>query len=45
MPNYTVISGLRDCTTFFLRYLRNGTIFGKELLNIKCVLIMSTAVV
>jgi len=32
-----VICGLPGCTIFFPRYLANGTIFEKQLLNIKCV--------
>jgi len=31
------ICGLSSCTIFFPHYLRNGTIFEKMLLNIKCV--------
>jgi hypothetical protein len=36
-PYYIVICGLSGCTVFFPHYLINGTIFGKRLLNIKCV--------
>ena len=37
-----VICGLSGSTIFFPRYLINGTIFEKKLLNIKCVFIFST---
>jgi hypothetical protein len=38
-PNYVVICYLSDSTIFFFvpHYLINGRIFGKMLLNIKCV--------
>jgi len=32
-----VICDLPHCTIFFPQYLINGTIFGKNLTNIKCV--------
>ena len=35
---YIVICGLSGFTIFFAHYLINGTIFGKQLLNIKYVL-------
>jgi hypothetical protein len=36
-PYYIVTCGLSGCTIFFTHYLINCTIFGKMLLNIKCV--------
>jgi hypothetical protein len=36
-PYYIVICGLSGSTMFFPHYLINGAIFGKKLLNIKCV--------
>jgi hypothetical protein len=39
---HTVICGLSCCTIFFPHYLINGTILGKKLLNVKCVLIFGT---
>ena len=33
-PYYTVTCGLSDCSTSFLHYLKNETIFEKKLLNI-----------
>jgi hypothetical protein len=36
-PYYIVICGLSGFANFFSHYLINGTIFGKKLLNIKCV--------
>ena len=36
VPYYIVICGLSDCTTL-LHIVINGTIFGKTLLDIKCV--------
>jgi hypothetical protein len=39
---HIVICGLPRCTTFFSRYLITRTIFGKKVLNAKCVWIFST---
>ena len=38
---YTAVCRLSGSTTFFKRYFINGTTFGKELLNIKCVFLSS----
>jgi len=35
---HVVICGLSSCTVFFSHYLKNGTIFEKKLLNVKCVI-------
>jgi hypothetical protein len=37
VPYYTVICGLHGSTLFFPQYFINHMIFGKKLLNIKCV--------
>ena len=36
-PYFIVICGLSGSTIFFPHYLTKGTIFGRKLLNIKCV--------
>jgi hypothetical protein len=41
-PYFDVICDLSVSAVFFLRYLINGAIFGRTLLNIKRVLIFST---
>jgi len=44
LMRHIAICGLSDSTIFSPHYLTKDTIFGKMLLNLKCVLIVSTSV-